>query len=285
MYSRTLTPIVFLNTEGYYNLKPGKQLRKCPAEEFLGYTTKVDQISVYGGVLFPMITEVANIKVELAGVKDFIVDFRFMLHNNVVVATDSGYLSAYGFKAASVSAMTNPSEMMVTHIGERVTNFQVIHRMKINLKPGEEISAIDVTPSNNYVLVATNINNTSGRLHFFNVMLKKSSFDNLDFIPMLDYTEISTFIPSYDISTALRGKLDSEFVIIAFDISKGVDGFSIFYWQEERLRYKMMELNSIRDSPVKLYSENDMVLAIDGSGTTVVVHTKKKKKDPWRQWD
>lgn len=272
LHTKEVNPIMFVESIGYYNLRPGKQLRKCSVGEHLGYTTKANQITIYKGLMYPMITETSNIRVQLEKIEDFIIDFKFMMQNTVVVVTDSGFISTYGFKSQTYGG--SPGEMSISYVGQRVSNFQFIQRLKIQLEEGETVTSLDTTPSNNFVLVATNVNNISGKLHFFNVMLKKSAFDNLDYIPMLDYTEIREFVATEDISASIKPKLDSEYFILGFDLGNQENGYNIFYRYDEEFRFKTLGPLGLKNQPKKFYSDDGIAFGVDSEGNVVGLRSK-----------
>lgn len=276
LYTKSITPVITIKeAEGYYNLRPGKQLRKGPSEELLGYMSKSNQITIFKGLLFPMLNPVTNIKVDLESSGDFIVDYKLMQHNSIAVASESGFVNTYVFLAETEKEKENGYQMRYSQVQDRS---QFIQKVKLQLKPGEIVSAMDVTPSNNFLLVATSTNQVDGRLHFLNFMLKKSSYEHFDLIPLIDYTEIREFVPTYDISAVIRTRLDSEILLVAFDNNKsdGRGGLCIFYKHDSLFRMKRLSQLEFKSPPYKFYGDDGTAFSVDSDGLVVSLSNKSK---------
>ena len=264
--SRTEWVYKIRNFPLYYNEKPGKQLRKDRFETRIGVTTGKNEITILHDLArsFPQVLKVIEVKKG-----DYIIDFRLIGDDCLATVSENGYLNIYKY----TNEVPSPARTQ-QQIGQTEPRFAAelqgvfkIQTIRLDMELGESVTAMDVSPGENYIVIASSNMASKGSAHMISVINKQTSLGNFATIPFLDYFEKRELLPTYDITLSMSSsKQTDELMLNAYSFLEGKSGYNIFLLKNDKFLRKNIDALNHKNPPMSFDVIGTKVASIDSLG-------------------
>ena len=256
--------------DAYYNEKPGKQLRKDRYEQLLGVMTGKMQITILGDLSKTETPKkMAVIDVDQG---NYIIDFKFLGEDTLMLITENGLLSVYKF----LPKISTFKEWMLENNGDIIgeeefekRNYFKIQTVKLPVEENELVTALEISPSENFVVVSCTDMVAQGYFHLISVMNKKSNIAHFTLVPYLEHLEKRPMIGTHDISLGLSStERPDEVLVNSYNmlLSTTEPGYNIFYLKEDLFNQKNITALNHVEPPYSFRTVGKKVMSIDSNG-------------------